>query len=61
MAFPGVCAFAAMGSDATDAIKAINANVENVVREKRGIRKRRIFRYLLQRTGGYLTQRKRRD
>jgi hypothetical protein len=53
MAFPGVCAIAVVGIDATDTVKAVNAmaaKVENVVREKRGIRKCRILGYLLERS-----------
>jgi hypothetical protein len=51
MAFPGVCAAAGadiMANDRDMAVNAMVAKVDNVVRGKRGIRKRRILAYLLQ-------------
>jgi hypothetical protein len=44
MAFPAVCAIAAVGIETADAVKTVNAmaTVENVVREKR-----RMVTYLL--------------
>jgi hypothetical protein len=45
MAFPGVCATAAVGIETAEAVKTVNATarVENVVREKR-----RMVTYLLE-------------
>ena len=53
-------AIAVVGIDATETVKAVNATaakVENIVRRKRGIQKRRILGHLLERSGDCLSQR----
>jgi hypothetical protein len=54
MAFPGVCAMAAVGTKTAEMVKAANAmaaKVENVVNGKR-----RMLVYLLERSGACLSE-----